>query len=59
MNIDNEENKIEAKNLDEEISTLEAETNQENIMQHFKSFSEDPENINISQVWETLNKNMS
>ena len=25
-------------------------------MQNFKSYSEDPENINLGQVWKTLNK---
>ena len=56
MKIETEENKIEAKQIDEEVSSFEAETNRNKIMQHFKSFSGDPENINVGQVWKTLNK---
>ena len=55
MKIETEENKIEAKQIDEEVSSFEAETNRNKIMQHFKSFSGDPENINVGLVWKTLN----
>ena len=56
MKINDEKSKSEAAVLDEEISNEEAEINRNKIMQNFKSYSEDPENINLGQVWKTLNK---
>ena len=36
------------------ISEIEAEENRNKIMEHFKKFADDPENIN--QMWKTLKK---
>ena len=47
-------NNIEA--LDEEISNLEAEENHKIIMEHFQMLSEDPEHVNIQEVWKTMGK---
>ena len=33
------------------ISTLEAEENRTMIMKHFKQFNDDPENINLNDLW--------
>jgi hypothetical protein len=52
-------NKISGKNdclkevelLDEKISNLEAESNRNIIHQQFQNYSEDPENVNLQQVW--------
>ena len=38
------------------MSEMEAEENRKNIMENFKSFSEDPELINLSQLWKTVGK---
>ena len=42
--------------LDEEISNTESEINRNKIMENFKSFSDNPENINLGQVWQTMKK---
>ena len=46
----------EVNNLDEAISMAEAEINRNEIMKHFQSFSDNPENINLGQVWKSMNK---
>ena len=48
--------KEEEVQLDESISNKEAEIKRNEIMKHFKTLSDDPENINLNQVWKTLNK---
>ena len=35
---------------------MEAEINRNQIFEHFKSFSEDPGNINVQEMWKTMNK---
>ena len=42
--------------MDEEISNLEAEINQNIIKEQFQRYSEDPENVNLQQVWKTMGK---
>ena len=54
--IDNDESREEVIKLDEEILTAEAETNRNGIMKHFNKFAENPENINLGQVWKSMNK---
>ena len=44
------------KKLEEEISNLEAEVNQNIIKEQFQRYSQDPENVNLQQVWKTMNK---
>ena len=39
-----------------EISEMEAEDNRNQIIENFKKFSENPENINLSQMQKTLKK---
>ena len=46
----------EINQLDEEISNLEAEFNQNIIKEQFQRYSEDPENDNLQQVWKTMGK---
>ena len=42
--------------LETAISEMEAEINRNKIMKHFKSYSENPESVNLNQVWKTLKK---
>ena len=51
-----EENENEVDALNEIISNNEAETNRNIILKHFQSFSENPENVSLGQVWKTMNK---
>ena len=51
-----EESKEEIQALDEEISNTESEINRKKIMENFKSFSDNPENINLGQVWQTMKR---
>ena len=53
---DDEESLVKVQTLDEEISTAESEINRNKIMEHFKSFSENPENVHFGQVWQTMKK---
>ena len=56
MKLDDEESKLEAKHNDEAIATTEAEANRNKIIENFQSFSQDPENVNLGQVWKVMNK---
>ena len=38
------------------ISNLEAKLNYEKIIQNFKTFSDNPEKINLQQIWKIINK---
>ena len=40
--------------LNNKISELEAEENRNKIMKYFNAYSENPENINLQQMWKTL-----
>ena len=46
----------EIDHLNSVISELEAEENSKLIMENFKSYSEDPETVNITQMWKTVKK---
>ena len=43
-------------NLDEIISNKEAEIKRNEIVKQFKTLSDDPEKINLNQVWKNLNR---
>ena len=49
-------NKKDIEKLEIAIGDIEAECNRNKIMTHFRSYSEDPENIHLNQVWKTLKK---
>ena len=51
-----ENNKHEVDKLNKIISEMEAEENRNKIMKHFKTYSDDPDNINLQQMWKTLKK---
>ena len=46
----------EIRNIDEVISSMEAETKRNEIMKHFNEISKDPENVNLNEVWKTMNR---
>ena len=46
----------EIDDLNKVISEIEAEENRRIIMDNFKSYSEDPETVNITQMWKTVKK---
>ena len=43
--------------LNEKVCEIEAFENREKIMKHFSSFSQDPEKINLQQMWKLNKKN--
>ena len=51
-----EANKKEINKLETAIADMEAENNRNRILKHFKKYSEDPERVNLSEVWKTLKK---
>ena len=54
--INNEPESIEVKLLNTKISEFEAEENRNKIMKEFKTFSDNPEGINLHQMWQRLKK---
>ena len=54
--VQNCEDIIKLKELDEKISNLEAKINYEQIENNFKNISQDPENVNIQEIWKKVNK---
>ena len=46
----------EVDDLNKTISEMEAENNRNKIMENFKCYSDNPENINLSEMWKTLRK---
>ena len=46
----------EIEQINEKISNIEAKENRDLILKNFKSFSENPEAIDLKQVWKTLKK---
>ena len=50
------EDKLYKDELETAISDMEAKLNRDKIIKHFKAFSDDPEMINLQQMWKTLNK---
>ena len=55
-NFDGNENDRKVEEIEEAISNLEAEENREFIMKNFKRFSDDPESINLTELWKVLKK---
>ena len=53
----NPEVKEEIRKLNENICEIESRENREKIMKHFNSFNDDPEKINLQQMWK-LNKKL-
>ena len=53
---DGDKHEDEIKRICEKIYNLEAEENRNLIIKNFKTISDDPENINLQQVWKTLKK---
>ena len=51
-----EHKKCEIESINLFISNMEAEEKRNWIMENFKSFINNPESVNISQVWKTLKK---
>ena len=49
-------NMIQVEDLNKAISEMEAEDNREKILEHFKCYSDDPERINVTQMWKTVSK---
>ena len=50
------ESKFNLDLLNKRISCLEAEDNQNKLIQNFQYFSDNPENINMSNMWKQLKK---
>jgi hypothetical protein len=49
-------NMKQVEDLNKAISEMEAEDNREKILEHFKCYSDDPERINVTQMWKTVSK---
>ena len=49
-------NLIELQKIEEKISTIEAKLNYEKNKNAFGNFCQDPENVNIQEVWKKINK---
>ena len=50
----NFEDSEEVKTIEKEISCLEADENRESIIKNVKRFSDNPENVNLLEVWKVL-----
>ena len=50
----NFEDSEEVKTIEKEISCLEADENRKSIIKNFKRFSDNPENVNLQEVWKVL-----
>ena len=48
------ENKIKLDEVSKRIFEIEAEENRNKIVNNFKQYSDNPENINMQQMWRTL-----
>ena len=55
-NLADDENKDKLEELTRKISELEAEENRNKLIKNFKEFSDNPETINLQQVWKTLKR---
>ena len=49
-------NEKEVDELNRIISEIDAEENRNKIIKHFKSYSDNPDNINLQNMWKTLKK---
>ena len=54
--VNDKENQEKIESLNKAISKLEAKENRDLIMENFKHYSDNPEQINLSQMWKTLKK---
>ena len=52
----NMKNSAEVDALNDMISDAEATINRNKILKHFQTFGGNPENVNLGQVWKTLDK---
>ena len=50
----NPEFEEEIRSIEESISSWEAEENRKLIFENFKTLSDNPESVNLGQVWKTL-----
>ena len=51
-----QESKDKVQDINHNISCLEAEDNRNNLEKKFKYFSDNPENVNMSQMWKLFEK---
>ena len=51
------ESQVKINDLNEIISDFEAKENRKIIMENFKYFSDNPESVNLSQMWKIVKKN--
>ena len=51
------ESQVKINDLNEIISDFEAKENRKIIMENFKHFSDNPESVNLSQMWKIVKKN--
>ena len=51
-----EESKLKLEEITKKISQLEAEENRNKLVKHFKELGENPESVNMQQVWKTLKR---
>ena len=50
------ESDLKLTEINEKIFELEAEENRNKIIKNFKTYSENPETINLQQIWKTLKR---
>jgi hypothetical protein len=55
-NIQDKETKMKIEDIEINIFKLEAVENRESIIENFKKFSQNPEKINLQEMWKVLNK---
>ena len=48
--------KNKAKLIEQDISDIEAKENRELIIKNFKSFNDNPEEVNMGQIWKLMKK---
>ena len=56
VNLVDEESKLKLEEITKKISQLEAEENRNKLVQNFKELGENPESVNMQQVWKTLKR---
>ena len=52
----NKENPSKIENLNKAISDIEAEESRQIMLDHFDSYSANPEKINLNEMWNTVTK---
>jgi hypothetical protein len=50
------ENKVKLDHIVNRIHEVEAEENRNKLVQNFKEFSDNPENVNVQQIWKALKR---